>query len=877
MSGFSQQQQLFAVPSSTPANKPANKKVDNSHVAADATYAQVLVHIEAKGLDTNVFTYVIPEDMKDTVQVGVSVMVPFGRQPAVTGFVVAVEDTYTGKYKLKAIGDVLDDTPMFTEEYYQFLAWVAEYYVTPLPAVLATALPANLVQKVKKKVRLKSGLLTPQQKQALDPMGLKLVEHLEAKSDKSPKGFSPKHLARVFNMTPKDMNTLIRAMVKKEVVEIDTRLSGTTAEKTEQRVHLLEDPYDFEPALTKRQIGICEGLQKLLEKYQSEGAPHTEVLSACKTTPPTLKKLSQMGVIAIANVAVHRDPLSYYNRLEFDETKKTLTLNEGQQKVVDKAHASPPNSTHLLYGVTGSGKTEVYMELTRNALAKGQSAMILVPEIALTSHLSKRFIAYFGTENVALWHSNLSAGEKADTWRRLATGKLNILIAARSGIWAPMKNLGLICIDEEHDGSYKQDAPEPRYDARTLAEYLIQHRPEANNAKLVFGSATPDMATFYNAQKNDTVLPMPERYAGRALPTVQIVSMTQERMAGHKGYLSRLLIEEIQKNLKSSDEPTEREQTIILINRRGFYTSTRCKHCEYMFTCPQCDVAMTMHRPADSSRHKLRCHYCAHEEPTPQFCPQCASNAIGQAGVGTQRVEEEIKKRFPDVRTLRLDSDTLTKKDAHREIFDAFSAGEADVLIGTQMVAKGLDIHRVTLVGVVAADSTFNLPDFKSSERGFQMMTQVAGRAGRGEKPGRVVIQAIQPAHSVIRFGQAQDFDGFYEEEIEIRKVLSFPPFSQLFRFIISSTGEQSGWRFSQASAEHLKVAIKNAGLEEHMDVVGPASCVIARIQGRYRFHMMIKNRAGEQGHEVIRQFYQSVKPPEDMRFLLDVDAISLM
>ncbi|MBY0402589.1 MAG: primosomal protein N', partial [Cyanobacteria bacterium] len=535
-----------------------------------------------------------------------------------------------------------------------------------------------------------------------------------------------------------------------------------------------------------------------------------------------------------------------------------------QHAAVEAVLNSSSHHPFLLYGVTGSGKTEVYLTLTEKTLRAGKSVLMMVPEIALTSQISKRFIERFGVENIALWHSNLSVGEKTDTWRRIARGDLRIVIGARSSVFTPLVNLGMIMIDEEHDGSFKQDSPAPRYNAKVLAQELAKR----TSAKIVYGSATPDPVSFEEAIREGQLLILPERFGGRPMASVELVDMKRERSAGNKTTLSRLLQEELVLNLE------RKEQTIILINRRGFFTLVTCTQCDYTFMCPQCSVALTVHK----SKNLVRCHYCGFEESIPIFCPKCASDQLTQAGTGSQRVEQELLALLPEARILRLDSDVMQRKETYREVFEAFSAGEADVLVGTQMIAKGLDIPNVTLVGVISADSSFYLPDFKSSERGFQLLTQVAGRAGRGEKPGRVVVQSVDPNHAVIQFAKVQDYDGFYHYEMTSRKELNFPPFSQLFRFIVSAEEEYKASHFIKAMAMNLMAGLEKEGLDPtSIELLGPAPCVIGRIQGRFRFHCLLKNLTGETGHRFITQFYKSITPPEAINFLLDVEPQSLL
>lgn len=841
-----------------------------------ARYAQVLVNLTARNLQEQIFTYQVPDEFLPIVKVGQPVLVSFGAQHDLTGFIVALDDTYTGTYKLKEITDILDETPLFDADYYDFIQWVSDYYATPIPQVLDTALPANLVQKVRKVVLSGPRLTDPLavgkiQHEKNGRTALQLVEFLHQntpayadwiQSGKSPKGYTPKYLAGKFRLPLKALNKLLARMRTLELVTVDNELREKTAPKTIRMIQLKADWKAQLSETTK-----LSGRQQEIVDYlaaQPGGIPMNQLLDTLGTTPPTLKKLEAMGLVQFSEVQSMRDPLSLFRNLQAH--KSEFTLSTYQCKAFETIIRGDAQAPYLLYGVTGSGKTEVYMSLTRHALEQGQSVLMMVPEIALTSQIARRFISHFGAENIALWHSNLSDGEKADTWQKLQSGELKILIGARSAIWAPLKNLGLILIDEEHESSFKQDSPAPRYNAKTLAA----ERARRTGAKLVMGSATPEISTHYEAIQTKRILHLPERFGGRDMAQVRIVDMKQERAQGNRNQLCRLLDEELRANLEAGD------QSIILLNRRGFYTTIQCTLCDYIFTCAHCDVAMTYHR----AKNMVCCHYCGAEGERPQYCPVCASLELNNSGVGTQRIEDELVKKFPDARIIRLDSDVMQKKNAHLEIFDAFSAGEADILIGTQIVAKGLDIANVTLVGVVSADSAFALPDYKSSERGFQLLTQVAGRAGRGEKPGRVIIQAVQTDHMVLRHTEKQDYAAFYEEEIGQREALGFPPFSQVFRFIVSSENEKRGSQFIHTASMHLRQLLREAGMSSTAILMGPAPCVLPRIQGRYRFHLLVKNSAGEPGHRLIADFYRralEARLPEDVNFILDIDAQSLL
>lgn len=841
-----------------------------SQVAQGDCFAHVLLNLTARNLQGQVFTYRVPEEFRAAVRVGQPVLVSFGAQHDVTGFITGLSATYDGPHQVKELSDILDEHPLFDEVYYDFIQWVASYYATPVSQVLDCALPANLIQKARKLVYQGPAMTDPLavariQHEKNGRKALQLVDFLyrntlsyeDAQVTPGARGFTVRYLAGQLRLPMKALRQLLARMKSMGLVSVETELKDKTSTKYVRQVGLSPDA--SLDGLSRRQHElVCE-----LKARGDEWLAASVVIEALSTTMPTLKKLEEQGVLRFRDVPVVRDPLAVYTAVEGGST---FQLSRYQRAAFDAVVQGDSSSPYLLYGVTGSGKTEVYMALARQALEQGRSVLVMVPEIALTSQIARRFIEHFGVENIALWHSNLSDGEKADTWNQLRDGQLKILIGARSAVWAPMKRLGLILIDEEHEGSYKQDSPAPRYNAKTLAEELARR----HGAKLVLGSATPEISTFYRASREGRILSLPERFGGRPLADVQVVDMKQERSHGNRNELSRPLQEALQANLDSG------EQSIILLNRRGFYTTIQCVTCDYVFMCPQCDVAMTFHR----THNRVVCHYCGHDDERPQFCPVCASLELNMTGVGTQRIEDELVRTFPDARIARLDSDIMQRKHAHREVFDAFARGESDILIGTQIVAKGLDVANVTLVGVISADASFALPDYKSAERGFQLLTQVAGRAGRGDKPGRVIIQAVQTGHMVLQHTQCQDYDAFYAEEIVQRESLNFPPYSQLFRFIVSGENEKAAHQFAQSGAFHLRELLKQADLAERLQFMGPAPCVLPRIQGRYRFHFLVKNQAGVEGQQVVSDFYRQAmeaRLPDGLNFILDTDAQSLL
>ena len=611
---------------------------------------------------------------------------------------------------------------------------------------------------------------------------------------------------------------------------------------------------------------VHQALQSLSTQTQVNKWSLPFVVQALKTTTPTLKKLVATGVLTIVQQEIFRSPLNQYDGTLLEHP---LVLNEAQQGVVDAvlSHPAKQETPFLLHGITGAGKTEVYMALAEDTLAQGKSVLLLVPEIALTGALAQRMLKRFGKDQIALWHSQLSHGEKLDAWLQLKQGNLRFLIGARSGIFPPMPNLGLIILDECHDASFKQESPAPRYDARTVAQWL----QKITKATLVFGSATPEVAMYHQALEEEIpfhLLSLTERFGDAQLPSVHIVDMKREKDQGNSGVLSRAL----KKALLTCIE--QGEQAIILLNRRGFNTYVHCQQCGYVFECPSCSVGMTFH----SHEKKLKCHHCGHQEPVKPYCPKCASLDVKLMGTGTQRLEAELNDLLPEGKAvLRLDGDVMAKKGAFHEVLSAFFAGEASVLVGTQMVAKGLDVANVTLVGVLGADSTFHSPEYKAFERGFQLLTQVAGRAGRGEKAGTVYFQAFEPEHPVLRFAQQQNFEAFYAYDLAIRKQEGYPPFSQLVRLLVSGEDLDRVIWYADALVHRLKTVVEQQGLVDSVAFLGPAPCLMERLKDKFRYHILVKNWAGEAGLALLQTELATFDAPKGLTLLIDVDCQSLM
>ena len=488
--------------------------------------------------------------------------------------------------------------------------------------------------------------------------------------------------------------------------------------------------------------------------------------------------------------------------------------------------------------------------------------LFLAPEIALVSQLTMRTISRFGTDSVAIWHSSISEAEKYKVWQKLKNNEIKILFGARSAVFAPISNLGLIIIDEEHDTSYKQTMPNPRYHAKLVARKLAQ----LYGAKIISGSATPDIESFWEAQNTNSLFELKNRYNNAKLPDVSIIDMKSERQDGNLGIFSRTLIEKTKQTVERG------EQVIFLINRRGFSTYTQCMECGEVLECKKCAIPLIYH----SQTNSWRCHYCGYETKIAK-CEKCGSEELENFGTGSQRVEEIAKKIFEDLRIARLDSDSLNKKNEHIEILQKFQQGQIDILIGTQMIAKGLDNPNVTLVGVINADLSFNLPDYRSSERGFSLLTQVAGRSGRGEHKGKVIFQTYNPDNLFLQKAKEQDYLSFFEKEKELRQEYDYPPYSKLIRIIISSSENYMAEHAGVEIALHLENYIKKLSLDERIITLGPVPCVIGKIRGEYRYNILIKNKLEQKGHDIVLGFLRRISLNNNIKMTVDVDPSDIL
>ncbi len=591
-------------------------------------------------------------------------------------------------------------------------------------------------------------------------------------------------------------------------------------------VHLLTDERQardfYANCVKKHQVARARLLEKLLEDPK-ERIPYEIITGKLNVTAPVIRALSEQGIIKVDVEEYYRNPVG-----EVSPERKEIKLSAEQENIVDSVIADYDNGkreTYLIHGITGSGKTEVYIELIDKIVERGKQAIVLIPEIALTYQTLMRFYRHFG-DRVSVMNSTLSPGEKYDQARRAQNGDIDIIIGPRSALFTPFPNLGLIIIDEEHETSYKSETM-PKYHAREVAIELAKLVP--GGASVVLGSATPSLESYYRAQNGTyKMFELNRRLTGGNLPEVEIADLREELRSGNRSIFSRALQEKLAETLESG------HQAMLFINRRGLAGFISCRSCGYVFKCPHCDVSMSEHRGG-----MLVCHYCGHTEPIKRICPECGSKYVSAFRAGTQQIEKEVYKFFPKARVLRMDADTTRAKGSYEKILSSFASEEADILVGTQMIVKGHDFPNVTLVGILAADMSLNAGDYRAGERTFQLLTQAAGRAGRGSLPGHVVIQSYQPDNYSIVYAKDQDYKSFYEEEISYRSLLKYPPTAHMLAIQIWAVDED----FGKEKAHYLRAVIERLGIKDAI-IIGPASAAIGKINDIYRMVIYVKHES---------------------------------
>jgi primosomal protein N' (replication factor Y) len=787
--------------------------------------AKVVVDVPSKGTDRP-FDYLVPENLIGEVKLGSRVEVPFGPRK-ILGYVVGLTLSAPTQ-KLKNILDVKDILPPLTQELLQLGQAMAEEYFCHTITAFQSMIPAVLKGKYQKKIYL--GTVDALVDLDIEP----LVQLLEKKR------------SCTFEEAEETVGRpTLRKAIQSKIVLVEEHVGDRVTKERIAWVRLKHTNMEDIPKRAKKQLEV---MQYLME--HPKDIPLATLLSETGANRQTVKALEERGMIQLEDREQYRDP---YRNATFVPTVPLELTDEQQQafdtitKPIEEGHYQ----TVLLHGVTGSGKTEIYLQSIEKVLQQNKEAIVLVPEISLTPQMVDRFKGRFG-DKVAVLHSRLSAGERYDEWRKIRRGEVQVAIGARSAIFAPFMKLGLIIIDEEHESSYKQEES-PRYHAREIARW----RAQFHQATLILGSATPSLESYFHARTNAYAwVTLNERVKGRPFPKVETVDMREELKQGNRTMFSKALTTSIQETIARG------EQVVLFLNRRGYATFVLCRSCGEVANCDHCDIALTYHH----TNRTVRCHYCGYTEQVPTTCPKCQSEHIRHFGTGTQKVEEELSKHFPGIRVIRMDMDTTSKKGSHERLLRSFGEGEADVLLGTQMIAKGLDFPKVTLVGVIAADTMLNLPDFRSVERTYQLLTQVSGRAGRHEQPGKVIIQTYQEDHYSIQMVANHESESFYRKELLLRKQHHYPPFCGLFTITVSHVDRVLAMKYAVDITNVLK---ENAVYE----VLGPVAPTVSKIKDRHRIQVMVKYPQDPEIIKGIQTKWKTIESwPKDKELRIQID-----
>ncbi len=781
------------------------------------------------------YDYLIPSGLEDTLTPGTRVLIPFGSgsRPC-DGIVLAIEEQETSG-ALKCIISALDDEPVLDERLLRLALWMRERYFCTVYDAVKAMLPTGLFFSLRDCCCLREGV---NREKAYEAAGnsdgaRKLVELLLACDGKA----DMEQVRAAFGA--KSPTAALKLLTERGIVEMETSALRAVGDKTQQ-LAVLAIPAEEAMALVtprRKSAPIRYAVVELLCAIGS--APSKELCYFTGASSATLRSLAQKGIITLERQEVLR-------RVSHEpvEPAAPVVLNKEQTgafHALNEMSCGGTASGALLYGVTGSGKTQVYIKLIQQVLDRGRTAMVLVPEIALTPQLLRVFTSHFG-EQIAVLHSSLRAGERYDEWKRVRSGQARVVIGTRSAVFAPLNDIGVIILDEEQESSYKSENS-PRYHARDIAKY----RCAQDNALLVLGSATPSVETMYYARAGQyRLLQLKERYNRRALPQVLVADMKQELRSGNGSAISSLLRQELQENLVRG------EQSILFLNRRGASRMVSCGECGHAPECPRCSTHLTYH----SANGRLMCHYCGHSQRLPDACPECGG-ILNFIGIGTQRVQEDLEELFPGVDILRMDTDTVSAAHPHEYYLERFRKEKCPILLGTQMVAKGLDFENVTLVGVLCADQALYVEDVRAAERTFSLLTQVIGRAGRGEKSGRAVIQTYTPEHEVITFAAQQDYDRFYEQEIAIRKLRGHPPFQDVTMLTVSGLNEAEVLRTCTKLRGGLEQGLRN--LADPVQILGPAPAVITKVNNRYRYRLTLVGKSTPQLRHLVSHMLLAV------------------
>ena len=801
-------------------------------------YAKVIVKNNTRYTD-NLFTYKIPEFLVDGMQIGHRVLVPFGKgNKPIEAYVFSITDEKEVNINYKEIFDILDEYPIFKEEDINLIKWMRNRYLCTFMDCILLLHPKGYKVDSFKEISLSRELENLDIESfytkidSLNKNRKFVINKIIQNKNKIKVEKLIKEKALEENINPKDlklssnMNNLLLKMKEDKLIDINWNYKSQKNEKKICYVSLNINPDDINDYILDNKIRLGQKQKEIIEflRYNEE-IEINDLIKLLNVGKESITSLQNKNLINFQIKDYYRKPDELY-----DTNKKEIVLNHEQKKAVEKITSEmfeENKKPYMIHGVTGSGKTEVYMEIIDYALKQGLDSIFLVPEISLTPQTISRLKNRFG-DIVGVFHSKLSEGEKHDVFKAIKQGKIRILIGARSALFAPFNSLGVIIIDEFHESAYKSEM-NPKFSAIEVGKYMALKR----NITLVLGSATPSVEEYYRAKENEyELITIKERANKKPLPKIELIDMKNELNLGNKSIFSYKLQSEIEEALNKNN------QVILFLNRRGYGNFVSCRKCGYVFSCKNCDISLTYHKYKNIGT----CHYCGYEENIPKTCPECGSDYVKPFGIGTEKVEEEVKKLFKNAKVLRMDKDTTSKKGELDKILNKFKNKEANVLIGTQMLSKGLDFEDVTLVGILSADMMLNFPDFRSFETTFQLITQVSGRAGRSHKEGKVVLQTYDTDHYVIRRSLNYDFEGFYEDEIKVRKIFNYAPFNNMISVVVSGKNESLVEKNINKMYNSLIYLLKERGIEDFDFILGPNACAISKINQNYRYQLLFKD-----------------------------------
>ncbi|MGL4912903.1 MAG: primosomal protein N' [Romboutsia sp.] len=786
-------------------------------------YAKVVVRSNTIHTD-NLFTYEVPIFLLNELEEGHRVLVPFGRGNKPTeAFVFEIIQELKEDIKTKEIVDILDEEPIFKKQDLELVNWMKNRYLCTYIDCINLIYPKGYKLNNYKVVILNETI-----KELSDYRFEEFLTTLN-ESQNNIINFITENKGKIkiekLKSIP-NINNLLDRMAKNNIININWEYKDHKNEKKICYVALTLEDEDIDEYIKSNKINLGSKQKEVVEFLKNNSQVEiNDVMKILNTSKKSITSLYDKKLITLKIEDYYRNPKAIYT-----STYKTINLNNEQLYAINKITSEmfdEDKKPYMLHGVTGSGKTEVYMEVIDYALNQGLDSIVLVPEIALTPQTISRFKNRFG-DIVGVFHSQLSEGQKHDVYKAIKAGRIRILIGARSALFAPFNSLGVIIIDEFHESSYKSEK-NPKFSAIEVAKYMAIK----NDVSLVLGSATPSIDEYYKAKNEEyKLIEIKSRANKRPMPKIEVIDMKSELDIGNKSIFSVRLQQEIEEEIKNKN------QVILFLNRRGYASFVSCRKCGYVFQCSNCDISLTYHKKKNIGI----CHYCGYEKEIPKECPECKSTYVKPFGVGTQKIEEELKFIFPDAKVLRMDKDTTSKKGSIEEILNSFKNREADILIGTQMLSKGLDFENVTLVGILSADMILNFPDFKSFETTFQLVTQVSGRAGRSDKEGKVILQTYDTDHYAIRRAINYDYEGFYEDEIKIRKVFGYSPFNNMISVVMSGENEQLVKQSSKNMYDSIIYLLQNRGINNFDFILGPNPCSISKINQNYRWQILFKD-----------------------------------